>query len=251
MRRIPCILVTLLAASCGGRTVGDRSRTGDGGTANLAPINVGDDVDTGSPSPAPPYDDAGTGAFQQPDSDVEEFAPPEAGVGDVWGPPPPPVVPFDPQTPVHAGGGCTPFDQVTPAPFVAASDSADQIVSGMAGSWIGEAASPWGNWYVTITFNADGHYVALGYSISPPPSNPPSIYYGSDSSDPSCLALKKWSLTTLDVPFWYGTYCGLPAWQGELSGAALDASGDRLQFAFSRSDGYGPIDYDLYRTCTP
>ena len=75
-------------------------------------------------------------------------------------------------------------------------------------------------------------------------------YYGTDSSDPSCLALKQWSPTTLAVPFWYGTYCDLPAWQGELSGAALDITGDRLDFAFSRSDGYGPIDYDLYRMCT-
>jgi hypothetical protein len=253
MRGIASLFVTLLAASCGGRTVGDRSRTDDGGTGEpISPVSVGDDMDTGSPSPAPPYVDSGS-VFQEPDSDVEEVGPPEAGIGDEWNPPTPPAfVPFDPQTSVGpAALGCIPFNKVTPTPFVAANDSADQIRNGMAGSWIGTATSPWGNWYVTITFSGTGHYDALGYSISPPASNPPSFYYGTDSDDPSCLALKQWSPTSLAVPFWYGTYCGLPAWQGELSGAALDTTGDRLDFAFSRSDGYGPIDYDLYRTCTP
>ena len=139
----------------------------------------------------------------------------------------------------------------------------------MVGSWIGRAQAPSGwlpaQWDVTIAFTADQQYTAYGYdgvttgsfSYSAPVT--PAFYYGTDDH---CAALHKWRLTNvsiagnvggqIDIPFWYGpSGCGLAAWQGELDGIELDASGNRLQLSFNRSDGYGPVNYDLYRLCGP
>jgi hypothetical protein len=172
---------------------------------------------------------------------------------------------FDPAIPVHDSGSCVPWSQRSAQAFVPASDDGGQAVAARLasvanqalGSWVGLVTSPWGQWDVTITFTADGHYVAYGYNLSEVgPANPPAFYYGTDVG---CDSLKQWRLTSaaadgsvqgqIDISFGGPTSCSLPTWQGELSGFALDATDNRLHFAFSRSDGYGPVVYDLWRVC--
>jgi len=54
-----------------------------------------------------------------------------------------------------------------------------------------------------------------------------------------------------DIAFLYGPgQCAPPAWQGKLSQVAIDASGHRLRFAFTTSDGYGPVDYEMFNVCS-
>jgi hypothetical protein len=176
-------------------------------------------------------------------------------------------VPFDPQTPVHVGNACTPYAQAATTPFVPAgapdADALADATTFFPGSWIGVATAPpaWSpnTWFITVQFEPDGYYTGLGFADG---TNPPPFYYGTnDFSDPSCRSAARWRLTGLDpaggvageidVPFWEETSCGLPVWQGELHGIALDAPGDRMQLAFRRSDGYARVTYDLFRACGP
>ncbi|HKO92743.1 MAG TPA: hypothetical protein VJU61_16425 [Polyangiaceae bacterium] len=126
--------------------------------------------------------------------------------------------------------------------------------STMLGSWRGIVRTPWTSPYlVDITFDEDGHYSAstpeLGDCVS-------AFYYGTDDDTP----IKQWRVGNapgvtsgeIDIAFDYGTESGaieygLPAWQGELAAIERDASGDGLRFEFSRSDGYGPLRFDLRR----
>jgi hypothetical protein len=167
------------------------------------------------------------------------------------------------------GTSCSPYGHGPAGPFVPAgtadpaSQSVSETASAIEGSWIGHANAPssWlpSSWYVWIDFRADGHYAAEGFVTTTPLSDPPAFYYGTnDNTDSSCAAMKKWQVTginstgalgTLGVPFWYGTVCGLPTWQGELTAIELDASRNRVQFAFGTDDGYGPVQYDLLRVC--
>jgi hypothetical protein len=173
--------------------------------------------------------------------------------------------PLDMATPVRGNGSCASWSTVRGQPFVAASSTSQSVMAilgdatkRMTGSWIGHAISPWGAWDITITFTADNHYVARAYNgTAEGGSTPPPFYYGTESG---CDSLKQWRLTgvaatgdvlgQLDVPLSYGpALCGLPTWTGDLFSLVFDASGNRLQFAFRRSDGYGPITYDLWRIC--
>jgi len=168
---------------------------------------------------------------------------------------------------VSDNGACVPWSRVSGEAFVAAAPSNETVMArlygltkAVVGPWIGHARSPWGEWDLTITFGADGHYEARAYNgTGNARSNPLAFYYGTDVG---CDSLKQWRLSDLaadgtalgqiDVAFSYGpTMCGLPAWQGELSRLDLSATGNRLQFAFNRSDGYGPVQYDLWRACGP
>jgi len=102
-----------------------------------------------------------------------------------------------------------------------------------------------------LEFTADtgvgGHYSAYAVGSELP------FYYGAPGGD--CLPLDEWSMLTgvsarIDVPFDYGTAgCGLPTWQGKLDAVLFDADGNRAQFQFSTSDGYGPVLYDMWRVC--
>jgi len=167
-----------------------------------------------------------------------------------------------------AGTICAPWSTVAGEPFVPTVpqgvDSLDLVTKGIVGSWIGSAAAPtyWvlDSWQIAITFAADGYYEVRGYNgtatngyteVKPPP-----FYYG-DQTD--CPSFDRWRLNSIgdagvsgqiDTPFYYvSCHCYLPAWQGELSSVALNSAGNRLHFSFATSDGYGPIEYDLWRVC--
>jgi hypothetical protein len=298
LHRLACrssVVVLLLASACGGLAAGEA----DAGTSSAASGSSGGSSSGASSggssggrpvigSPPPPGGSTSGGSISPP-GQLPESGPPVAvgpdpgdcGCGDELQPqfdaPPPqsmePVVPFAAQTPVKVAGVCTPYSQVPAMPFVPVArnpqQSVGQILSGtsaaMSGSWIGSVTSPWGNWYVTLTFEADGHYLEMGYDRSQPlPSaNPPGFYYGTNNdTDPSCIQERQWRLDAIvgsdltvsgqiDVPFWYYPGCRLPGWQGVLTGIAFDATSDRMEFSFSRSDGYGPVVYDLWRVCYP
>jgi hypothetical protein len=272
------------SSSSGGSSSGGSSSGSSGGSRSGPVLTVPPPPPSGSssggptspPDPLPesgPYSDDETG----PPIGVGP-EPGDCGCGDEWqpvfdAPPPPPsmepVVPFAPQTPVKVAGACSAFSLVPPEPFVAAKPDVNASVAqilgttkaSMTGSWIGSVASPWPpNWYVTLTFEPDGHYLAMGYNPSLPPPNPLAFYYGTNNdTDPTCVQDRQWRLDgissdltvsgQIDIPFWYYPGCALPAWHGVLSGMAFDATGDRMQFSFETSDGYGPIIYDLWRVC--
>ncbi|AKU94706.1 hypothetical protein AKJ09_01370 [Labilithrix luteola] len=131
-------------------------------------------------------------------------------------------------------------------------DRLDAIRSGTVGRWYGNVTTPWIPAYsVYFEFDADGHYATR--TTDP---TMVALYYGTDLDTP----LKQWRLDdvnqsgaasgTIDVAFDYETFFALPAWQGELHNVVLDASGNRLRFAFFTSSGYGPVEFDLWR-CAP
>jgi hypothetical protein len=124
------------------------------------------------------------------------------------------------------------------------------------GAWVGTAVAPEGwlpaAWIVNMSFTSDGRYAATAASNE----DAVAFYYGTDLP---CEDIRTWNLTgvstegveaDINIPFDYGADgCGLPAWQGELKNIELDADGLRLQFQFVRSDGYGPVMYDLRQVC--
>jgi hypothetical protein len=154
-----------------------------------------------------------------------------------------------------------PWSGVDSTPFVPATTSATlaQTLAAMHGLWIGHAVAPqyWTpeRWDLVLDLTPDetdgGHFTARTSTGSP------SFYYGTDESD--CAAMRRYRLFdfgtqgvagAIDIPFPGGSpSCHLPVWQGELSNIAFDAKANRLRLSFSRSDGYGPIDYDLWRVC--
>jgi hypothetical protein len=122
----------------------------------------------------------------------------------------------------------------------------------LPGRWGGIATTPWTTPYrVELTFRNDGTY--SGHCTEFSSDCCTAFYYGSDLESP----LKRYRVADatlsgnvfgeIDIAFIYGDEEYLPAWQGELSHIEVDASGHALRFEFARSDGYGPISYDLRR----
>ena len=138
---------------------------------------------------------------------------------------------------------------------VATSDPAELLAgvqAAMPGRWEGLATSPWTTPYrVQISFTADGHYSGRCTELASDCCL--AFYYGSDDDTP----IKRYRVEDatlsgdvfgeIDIAFAYGDEYGLPGWQGELSSIQRDASGNGLRFSFARSDGYGPVEYDLRR----
>jgi hypothetical protein len=122
----------------------------------------------------------------------------------------------------------------------------------LPGRWQGLARTPWTTPYkVEIVLGSDGHYASRCTEL--PDGCCTAFYYGSDEDTP----LKQYRVEDatlsgnvfgeIDITFKYDDDFGLPGWQGELSHVQRDASGNGLRFQFQRSDGYGPIEYDLRR----
>jgi hypothetical protein len=138
---------------------------------------------------------------------------------------------------------------------VATTDAAELLAgvqAAMPGSWQGIATTPWTTpCRVEISFTADGHY--SGRCAELPSDCCQVFYYGSDDDTPikryrvGDATLSGDVFGEIDIAFAYDDEYGLPAWQGELSNLQRDASGNGLRFRFARSDGYGPIEYDLRR----
>jgi hypothetical protein len=114
------------------------------------------------------------------------------------------------------------------------------------------ATTPWTTPYrVEVSFRDDGTYSAHCTELAPECCQV--FYYGSDLDSP----LKRYRVGDatlsgnvfgeIDIAFIYGDEESLPAWQGELSHIEVDAYGNGLRFEFARSDGYGPLTYDLRR----
>jgi hypothetical protein len=161
-------------------------------------------------------------------------------------------------------GGCQPWTSVNAQPFVASAIDPLSTAKAMAGTWVGKAHSPWNSdWILRVSFGVTGTlsgvYSAVGYSLTTNETTP-AFYYGSDLD----CDLKQWWIAnvvpadptipgvagSINVTFEYPPQaCYLPTWQGDLSNVELNASLTRLQFSFSRSDGYGPVNYDLWRVC--
>jgi len=125
------------------------------------------------------------------------------------------------------------------------------VLAAMPGDWHGIATTPWTNPYeVDVRFDEGGGYSARCSNL---PGCCLAFYYGTDDDTP----LKQWRVDDatltgnvfgeIDIAFDYFPEYGLPAWQGELSHIQRDASGDGLRFEFARSDGYGPVRFDLRR----
>ena len=141
-----------------------------------------------------------------------------------------------------------------PMPKRTQQEAFDTATEYIVGSWRGLVTTPWiPDYEVSLWFDASGHWG--GSCAVESEMCCVAFYYGTDldcdlkrySIDDATLSGK--ATGTIDIPFWYGeTGCGLPSWQGELSSVALDADLDRLRFDFSRSDGYGPVHFELERT---
>jgi hypothetical protein len=133
-----------------------------------------------------------------------------------------------------------------------------QLEAEMTGVWRGIAHTPAG-WYpslyeVEIAFG-DGHYSAR--CTSEGGACCIAFYYGSDLDFPE----KQFRLDSTDaserasgeIDILFESDAGepsAPGWQGILQKVETDASQHRLRFEFERSDGYGPIAYDLQRVQT-
>ena len=127
----------------------------------------------------------------------------------------------------------------------------DEVGGAMVGNWRGIVTTPWIPPYpVALTFGNDGRYSAKSLD----PSSSVAFYYGTDDDH----AFKQYRLEDvsvlgrvrgeIDIVFGYGAGSyDVGAWQGLIQELVLDASGDRLRFEFARSDGYGPVTFDLWR----
>jgi hypothetical protein len=257
-------------AACGGRVEGTIPSTGQpafavSGGESGSPRDNGASPATPLPSQAPVALPAGPPEIvETPDPDARAPILADSGAP---GPSPPPAPPLDRATPVRDGDACMPWSAVSGETFVAASPAdaslsvaLSDLSGAVVGPWIGHATSPWGEWDLTVTFTADGRYSARAYDgTGNAAASPLAFYYGTDVG---CDPLKEWHLSgvaadgrglgEIDIPFSYGSDgCGLPSWQGELSQLVPGSKHNRLRFAFSTSDGYGPIQYDLWLACRP
>ncbi len=209
--------------------------------------------------------DAGPSPWNVPDAGPSPWSPPEADAAPPL-PHPPNVTPIDPESPVKLDdGSCTGLSQARAQPFEADTQPAATLSAlealeatrrVMAGSWVGVAQAPDGwlpqDWLLELELRVDRTYEASSYTTNPAGSV--AFYYGSDE-----CALKHWDVESIgttgvngsiEVPFSYGSSgCGLPAWDGVLERIVLNASGNRLRFHFRTSSGYGPVTYDLFRSC--
>jgi hypothetical protein len=123
--------------------------------------------------------------------------------------------------------------------------------AGMIGDWYGVVTTQWSPPYeVSARFRTNGSYSAACEKATK--ACCVAFYYGTDDD----ADIKRYELTgigpsgafgTIDIAFDYGDVYDLPGWQGELHNARIDATGDRLRFDFFRSDGYGPVAFDLAR----
>lgn len=237
-RALPTGLVVLISLmACGGSVA---TTTSQRMTASPP------DADGGAP---PPPDDGGSNA--QPPRD-------DAGAADSAPPPEelPPTEAYPWLTGCAATPPSTPF---APPPLPSGSFEArrtflEAVGAGMVGNWRGIATTPWISPYaVAMTFGSKGGYSARRLDKSGA-SPQPAFYYGTDDDTP----LKQYRLEdvsslgrvhgTIDIVFDYGgAGYGTAAWQGRLDGIVLDSAGDRLRFEFRRSDGYGPVAFDLWR----
>lgn len=221
------LVLALVASACGGKIAGETDPTATRVTGTK----------TGTPQP--------------PEDGPEPFPPPsDPGPPSTPSTPPSPPTPPPSATPApFAWAGACPATPSMPEPPVVLPASVDERRAAMIGHWSGIATTPWSAPYeVHLAFEADGHYASR--SSSPTAA---AFYYGTDLD----TDLKTWSLTDLDdngaargkidIAFQYGPSFGLPLWQGVLSGVAVDATHSRLALSFSRSDGYGPVTFDLYR----
>ena len=140
----------------------------------------------------------------------------------------------------------SPVSGLGPAELLAA------VQASLPGRWEGLATTPWTTPYrVELTFREDGTYSAHCTEFSNDCCT--AFYYGSDL-DSSLKRYRVGDATLsgnvfgeLDIAFIYGDEEHLAGWQGELSHIEIDASGNGLRFEFARSDGYGPLAYDLRR----
>jgi hypothetical protein len=218
-------------------------------TTHAAIVDTDDPRSTEDPGEEPSYEeDAGTFGAD----------------GSVYPPEPPPPddrEPFDPNILVRTNGRCEALSQVQaePSPYDGAPldltvrEALNGTSSAMVGTWVGTAHSPWQpeSWPLLLTLRADGTYDAQTFHGG----EAPAFYYGSDLP----CELKRWRLDhvsldgvggQIDVPFAYPPEaCYLPGWQGELHDIVFDAHNERMRFDFSRDDGYGPVVYELFRTC--
>lgn len=245
--------------ACGGRTLEQLPESAPQTARGQAAAPVAPDLVV-HPTQATP--DPGSEPNYQPDVPSVEQQPPPApdyGTGAGGGTATPPECPDTKD----------PSSEWSPTEWVAyrSATSADPYPIGTAlqdarkamwGSWHGIADTPWTKPYaVDLTFTADGHYSSRCSDSSP--SCCLAFYYGTDDETP----LKQWRIDSatasgaasgqIDIPFDDNPYSAegdtysLPAWQGVLSNIERDASGDGLRFDFARSDGYGPVHYDLRR----
>ncbi len=145
--------------------------------------------------------------------------------------------------------------QPRPPPAVAPDEWLRELERAMTGTWHGIGRTPEGwtqpVYEVAITFG-EGRYSA--HCASTPTHCCVAFYYGTDLDDP----LKAFRLLStdpegrafgeIDIVFDYNdSPPGLPSWQGLLQNVEIDATGNRLRFEFKRSDGYGPVRFDLSR----
>jgi hypothetical protein len=146
-------------------------------------------------------------------------------------------------------------DAWVPYPGGDAQELLDTVRATMPGDWAGLARTPWTTPYrVELSFTTEGRYSGRCSEVASECCR--LFYYGSDEDNPlrqfrvDDVTLSGNVFGEIDVPFEYDDSYGLPSWQGELSQVQPDASGNGLRFLFRRSDGYGPIEYDLRRRPT-
>jgi hypothetical protein len=265
-------LIVVVVAACtakGEDTVLPRSSAaiGVGRPADPPPCNEGSDGGHGPPPPTdasapidagPPPQDGGFGGI---DAGADAGWPWGDDGGSPWevdagdggyyefdaGPPPPPPTPYP--WVADCPGEPTSSWEVGPVRDLATMGSL------MLGRWTGHAKTNLG-WApipaVAMSFTADGPYAGR-YSAMCLSAYCRAFYYGTDADSP----LKQYRLNDvgdagralgeIDIVDEYGDQFGDVGWQGELHNIEIDATGNRLRFHFWRSDGYGPIRYDLWR----
>jgi hypothetical protein len=158
--------------------------------------------------------------------------------------------------------GCHPLREVSTQAFVddpvvfdlPLAQSLARVKGRYEGSWVGFAEAPAGwlpeTWLMSLHIEADETYTASTRSEH----YVPPFYYGNTSScPPQRMQLTKMSTEgaegEIDIAFRYEDECALPGWQGVVKALRVDSDGVRLRFDFARSDGYGPVHYDLWRAC--
>jgi hypothetical protein len=159
------------------------------------------------------------------------------------------------RTCVSYGAATDPWVDGAPSGSMTLDDQLAAARMAIVGEWIGTATAPSGfipqTWLDRFEFYPDGTYTAPGNDdgmVTPP------LYYGdAEHCSPASWSLSGATTTgltgSIDVLFSYDTGCALPSWGGILSNLRWDATGTRMRFSFSRSDGYGPIDLDLRLAC--